>query len=163
MKHLAPSPRLVLSCPCCNIGQINPDEYRSGIHLNAPIGLFDFNSDNAYTQSVINLIENGIIKQISIIGNYDCAMLKNSLESNEHSFEFKYQSKIKALQKRNDTPLKLIKRICEKAYKGIHEHQQLGKLIQQKSIKINIELIAKKNKLTLINYYPNVGIYNTAP
>ncbi len=163
MKQLAPSSRLVLSCPCCNIGQLNPDEYRSGINLNAPIGLFDFNSDNAYSQSIVNLIENGIIKQISILGNYDCAMLKNALTASDESFEFKYQSKIKALQKRNDTPLKLIKRICEKVYKDIHEQQQLGKLIQQKKIKINIELISKKNKLTLINYYPNVGIYNTAP
>jgi hypothetical protein len=163
MKHFASSTRLLLSCPCCHIGQINPVEYRSGINLNAPIGLFDFDSNNEYSQSIINLIENGTINQISIVGNYDCVMLKHSLESNDQTFEFKYQSKLKALQKSNDTPLKIIKRICEKNYKSIYENQELGNLILQRKININIELISKKNKQTLINYTPNDGIYNTAP
>ncbi len=160
MSKINLTKRLILSCPCCQIGKINPGQYRDSLTLNAPLGLFDFSDNNEYYQSFSNAIEEELINEIIIFGNCDCLMLKKALEFSNVDQSFYFQSKISGLQKQNDTPLKIIKRISEATIKSIYKNAYLRALIQQNDVSINIELISSKKNQTLINYSPNVGIHD---
>ncbi len=152
--------RIVLTCPCCQVSKLDAAQYPYDIFLTAPAAIFNF-ADTVYSESLLKLIATTPITEITFIGNSDCMMIQHTLNKEVEQYEFKFQHKIRAIQKLNDSPLKLIKRICENGFKELKNHPELSAKIEQKRIELSIELVSTKNFQSLINYHPNLSIQNS--
>ncbi|UMY65650.1 MULTISPECIES: hypothetical protein [unclassified Flavobacterium] len=80
MPHTVLCPRLVFSCPCCNLESLIQREFGDVYHFATPAAVVE-PIDTERSVELMQLVTTARIREICIIGSPDCSFVKRALKS----------------------------------------------------------------------------------